>query len=43
MKSQLDVDIKRQNRILVYHSRATVFPLKRECQFFYVFIKDIET
>ena len=43
MKSQLDVDIKRHNRILVCHSRAKVFPLKRECQFFYVFIKDIET
>ena len=43
MKSQLDVDIKRHNRILVSHLRATVFPLERECQIFYVFIKDIET
>ena len=43
MKSQLDVDINRHNRILVCHLHATVFLLKRECQFFYVFIKDIET
>ena len=28
MKSQLDVDIKRHNRILVCHSRATVYRLK---------------
>ena len=43
MKSQLDVDIKRHNRILVCHLHAIVYPLKWECQIFYVFIKDIET
>ena len=43
MKSQLNVDIKIHNRILVCHLHATVFPLKRECQILYVFIKDIET
>jgi len=43
MKSQLDVDIKRHNCILVCHLRATVFQHKREFQYVYVFIKDIET
>jgi len=43
MKSQLDLDIKRHNCVLVCHLRTTVFPLKRECQLFNVFIKDIET
>ena len=43
MKSQLDAEIKRHNFTLVCHLRAIVFPLKKKCQFFYVFIKDIET